>query len=159
MEKEIKIVPPEGYIVDAENSTFECIKFKPKTVDYETVARELFLNKKKAYIPSSIKNASIGVNQYNYINSTNCTSKEQAKKLTAFNQLINVAKYLNKDWKPNFNDSTEAKYIILYRENEIIADCWYVNNFGIPYFKTKALAEQAIEILGEETIKLALSQV
>lgn len=27
--KEIKIVPPEGYTIDRENSTFECIKFKP----------------------------------------------------------------------------------------------------------------------------------
>jgi len=29
MEKEVKIVPPEGYEVDEENSTFDCIKFKP----------------------------------------------------------------------------------------------------------------------------------
>ena len=29
MEKEIKITPPEGYEIDRENSTFECIKFKP----------------------------------------------------------------------------------------------------------------------------------
>ena len=29
MEKELKIVPPEGYEIDKENSTFECIKFKP----------------------------------------------------------------------------------------------------------------------------------
>lgn len=31
MEKEVKIVPPAGYMVDKENSTFECIKFKPIT--------------------------------------------------------------------------------------------------------------------------------
>lgn len=29
MGKEIKITPPEGYEIDQENSTFECIKFKP----------------------------------------------------------------------------------------------------------------------------------
>ena len=29
MEKEVKIIPPAGYEVDKENSTFECIKFKP----------------------------------------------------------------------------------------------------------------------------------
>lgn len=28
MEKEIKITPPEGYEIDKENSTFDCIKFK-----------------------------------------------------------------------------------------------------------------------------------
>ena len=27
--KEIKITPPEGFEIDKENSTFECIKFKP----------------------------------------------------------------------------------------------------------------------------------
>lgn len=31
MEKEIKIIPPEGYKIDEENSTFDCIKFKPIT--------------------------------------------------------------------------------------------------------------------------------
>ena len=30
MEKEMKIIPPEGYEIDRENSTFECIKFKKK---------------------------------------------------------------------------------------------------------------------------------
>jgi len=29
MEKEIKITPPEGFEIDKENSTFECIRFKP----------------------------------------------------------------------------------------------------------------------------------
>lgn len=29
MEKEINIIAPEGYEIDKENSTFECIKFKP----------------------------------------------------------------------------------------------------------------------------------
>lgn len=27
--KELKIQAPEGYEIDKENSTFECIKFKP----------------------------------------------------------------------------------------------------------------------------------
>lgn len=29
--KELKITPPEGFEIDKENSTFECIKFKPIT--------------------------------------------------------------------------------------------------------------------------------
>lgn len=29
MTREIKITPPEGFEIDRENSTFECIKFKP----------------------------------------------------------------------------------------------------------------------------------
>lgn len=39
MEKEVKIVPPEGYEIDKDNSTLECIKFKPiqkpKFSDYD----------------------------------------------------------------------------------------------------------------------------
>ena len=41
MEKEVKIVPPDGFEVDKENSTFECIKFKPigkKAWRYDTDA-------------------------------------------------------------------------------------------------------------------------
>lgn len=30
--KEIKIIPPEGYEIDKENSTFDCIKFKVKSI-------------------------------------------------------------------------------------------------------------------------------
>lgn len=43
--KEIKIDVPEGYEIDEENSTYECIKFKPikKKLTYKDVAKELFL--------------------------------------------------------------------------------------------------------------------
>lgn len=32
--KEIKITVPEGYEIDKENSTFECIKFRKKVLTY-----------------------------------------------------------------------------------------------------------------------------
>lgn len=35
MENEVKIEVPEGYIIDEENSTFECIKFKKKEPEVE----------------------------------------------------------------------------------------------------------------------------
>lgn len=42
--KEMKIVPPEGYEIDKENSTFEIVRFKPikKALTYEEVVKELF---------------------------------------------------------------------------------------------------------------------
>lgn len=40
--KELKIILPPGYIIDEENSTFECIKFKSKKLIYEDVANALF---------------------------------------------------------------------------------------------------------------------
>ena len=42
--KELKIQAPEGYEIDKENSTFECIKFKPikKGITYKNVSNKLF---------------------------------------------------------------------------------------------------------------------
>lgn len=43
--KELKIQAPEGYEIDKENSTFECIKFKPikKDITYEDICNNLFI--------------------------------------------------------------------------------------------------------------------
>ena len=40
--KEVKIQVPNGYEIDRENSTFECIKFKPKNIIYKDVCNKLF---------------------------------------------------------------------------------------------------------------------
>ncbi len=40
--KELKITTPDGYEIDKETSTFECIKFKKKGVlTYEEISRKL----------------------------------------------------------------------------------------------------------------------
>ena len=47
MEKEIKINVPNGYTIDKENSTFECIKFKPiakKWRDIDTPIHGYYIN-------------------------------------------------------------------------------------------------------------------
>lgn len=46
MEKELKITPPEGYEIDKENSTFDCIKFKPVAKEW----RYSMLNSEGCYI-------------------------------------------------------------------------------------------------------------
>ena len=40
--KELKIIPPERYEIDKENSTFECIKFKPIVKRWRDNKDELF---------------------------------------------------------------------------------------------------------------------
>ena len=44
--KELKIQAPKGYEIDTENSTFECIKFKPiqKYIKYEDVYDTILVN-------------------------------------------------------------------------------------------------------------------
>lgn len=68
---------------------------------------------------------------------------------------MNVAKYLNGDWQPDWNNRSEIKYYIslygginIYRTTDF--HCLDI------YFKSKELAEQAVGILGKETIRLAL---
>lgn len=157
--KEFKIQVPEGYEIDKENSTFECVKFKPvkKAMTYEDVSKELFENKWGYYL---MGDGCIGncFSVTSFINNNNCTSKEQAEKLIAINKLMNVAKYLNGDWKPNWEDDTELKYFITKTSSDELTICHvqWTNDINI-FFKSGGLARQAIEILGEETIKTALS--
>lgn len=160
MEKEIKIVPPPGYVIDEKNSTLECIKFKRKST-YENVAEKLFANTEVYYSDKR----GIVINSYTTEGSeaitdkNNSTSPAQVKKLLALNMLINVAKYLNGDWTPDFCNRQEEKCCIVLHKNRVVIRQGLSWCFGIPYFKTPELAEQAIEILGEEMIKTALSCV
>lgn len=69
---------------------------------------------------------------------------------------MNVAKYLNGDWRPNWDYKHENKYYIYIDDEQIKVNYDSVLQFGSIYFKSETFAQQAIEILGEETIKLAL---
>lgn len=164
--KEIKIVPPPGFVIDKENSTFECIKFKPKQPTYKDIAEKLFDDNKKMWYISyggEIRHKQVCGNTDD---PENATSKKQCGKLLALNKLINVAKYLNDGWEPNFCDCSEKYYLYTYNvtnatrvETRISIAGKQSTSWCSPCFKSLDLAKQAIEILGEETVKLALSQV
>ena len=97
--KEIKINIPEGYEIDKENSTFECIKFKSKkdisNLTYKDVCKRIFLNDEGYYI--DIDGEIINDGLYNeYITDPNNAPCEiQLKRLLALNQLMNIAYYYN----------------------------------------------------------------
>lgn len=159
-EKELKIQIPEGYEIDKENSTFECIKFKRKELTYDDIAKELFHEKELSYI-----------NQFGEINTTtslegeesfkcpnNCTSWTQAEKLLAINKLMNVAKYLNgsRRYAQKTGKYKTGYYIIIDENDSIKVDYACINGRDIIYFNSRENAERAIKILGKDTIKLAL---
>lgn len=154
MENEIRIAIPKGMQIDKENSTFECIKFKKKELTYEDITKELFFHK-ESY---SMDNIDI----YGYSDTINYQEKVMAKsyrqleKLLAINKLMNVAKYLNGDWNPDWKDHQNKYHIAIVLDQIDISSVTALNS-EIVYFKTKELAQQAINILGEDTIKLALS--
>lgn len=86
---------PEGMEIDLENSNLAkgIVKFKKKDITYENVEDALKLGKNCK---------SIIINESN------------ASKLVAFSKLMNIAKYYNRDWKPNWRSLTESKYYIYY---------------------------------------------
>ena len=131
---EFKIQVPEGMEIDKENSTFECIKFKSKDLTYQEISKKF--------------------QPYNYSVSTNA---KNLSKLITFRKLLEVADYLNGDWKPDWNNVQQIKYFILYNEYNVnqkiyVEDCYYTNQ-GIAYFSSYENAKKAIDIIGEEELR------
>lgn len=94
--KEIKINVPEGYEIDKENSTFECIKFKPikKELTYENVAEKLFRD--TGYYTDTHGKIVTTTGILQTEDKNNATTKKQLERLLALNQLLNIAEYYNK---------------------------------------------------------------
>lgn len=155
--KEFKIEIPEGYEVDKENSTFEKIIFKKveEKLTYEKIAEKLFKFETHYYIDS---NGVIRKNSAGWKCPNAAPTSQQLEKLLALNKLMNVAYYLNDGWEPNWNDGGQEKFYIYYNSAvktlNVSANFYY--NGGVVYFKSKEIAKQAIQILGEDIVKLAL---
>lgn len=158
---EIKIDVPEGMEAHLENNIIKFIPIK-KELTYEDIAKELFKYKKTYYTDDFCNIRAIkAINDadINYYDVNNCTSEKQAQKLLAINKLMNVAKYLNVDWQPDWNNNKEYKYYIYLKScynYDVSIDCSCSYTYSIVYFKSEKFAQQAINILGKETIKLAL---
>ena len=129
MVTEFKIQIPEGMEIDKENSTFECIKFKPKELTYIEISKKF---------PKS---------------SSVSTNGRHLSKLLIIRQLLEVADYLNGDWKPDWNDINQPKYFISYNvSKKIFVDACYYVNYGLVCFSSKENAEKAINIIGEKNL-------
>ena len=117
---------PEGMEIDLENSNLAkgIVKFKKKDITYEDIEYTLKLGKNCK---------SIIINESN------------ASKLVALSKLMNIAKYYNKDWKPDWNNSDKSKYYIRYNTGTYAVDCNYTYNYGNIFFKNKEDAQAVIE--------------
>lgn len=108
--KELKIQAPEGYEIDKENSTFECVKFKPikKDITYEDVCNTLFKNDTGYFIDQygEVNFYNIGTNRFD---ANNAPNGQQLNRLLALNQLLNIATYYNSRVK-----ESDGLYMISY---------------------------------------------
>lgn len=116
---------PEGMEIDLKNSDLAkgIVKFKKKNITYENVEDALKLGKNCK---------SIIVNESN------------ASELVALSKLMNIAKYYNKDWKPNCG---EYKYHITYNieDNTYLLDYNSIYTLGTIYFKNRKDAKAVID--------------
>ncbi len=119
---------PEGMNIDIVNSdlTKGVIKFKPKDITYNEIEKIL-----------NIKNTFTGI----------IANEDNKHRLFAIDSLMNIAKYYNKDWKPNWNNRVENKYFIIW--NNECKTYWVDYNrnsgFSVVYFKNKEDAQAVID--------------
>ena len=117
---------PEGMEIDLENSDLAkgIVRFKQSTITYEDVEDTLKLGKNCK---------SIIINESN------------ASKLVTLSRLMNIAKYYNGDWKPNWSNPSEYKYFIVYNNNTYIVDYNWNSIYNKIYFKNKKDAQAVID--------------
>nr|DAT99996.1 MAG TPA: hypothetical protein [Crassvirales sp.] len=90
----------KGYSIDVDNSDLSkgIIKFKNDTITFKDIYKDIDINIDK------FANSIVVVNNNNpYYN-----------KLEAISQLIDIANYYNKGWKPDWNNEEENKYHIVF---------------------------------------------
>lgn len=144
--KELKVQAPEGYEIDKENSTFECIRFKPikKDITYDDVCNSIFesgyyignrgeITKVNAFIDNA------------RVDKNNATNKKQLERLLALNQLLNIAEYYN-NLHPKQNHT--QYYIIKNNKNgyDVVEYKWLQYILGVvALFNIKEDAQAVID--------------
>lgn len=117
---------PEGMEIDIENCDFNAgvIKFKKKEIDYLDVCVSLGSDTK--LLP---------------ITTTNC------EKVEAIDQLIDIANYYNRGWKPDWNNKNKPKFYIAFdAESSFYAvKCGYMISYNIAHFKNRKDAQAVID--------------
>lgn len=123
-----------------------------KPITYDDICKDLFYNKDAYYLDESNKVSSWVMTSSNYNDFDNCTSIAQAKRMIAFNKLQNIAKYLNKGWKPDFTNGTQKWFISEQYFGEYQARFTYSGNYGNVYFKSEGLVLEAIRLMGKDSL-------
>ena len=130
---------PEGMEIDLEKSKLAkgIIKFKKKDITYENVEDALKLGKNCK---------SIIINESN------------ASKLVALSRLMNIAKYYNGYWKPDWSNMDKYKYYIIYNggDDTYAVDYNSIYTYSNIYFKNK---EDAIAVINNPNFRDILDKI
>ncbi len=147
---------PRGYEIDEGRSSYNRIVFKPINKTYDDIAANLFAGNVR-YYQNDGEIYSDASNTSSFKLPGNACSELQVRKLIAINKLMNVAKYLNGDWQLDFDNLRQRKFWIVNISNTVSVVISRDINYGTVCFRGEQLAYRAINILGEDVIRLALS--
>lgn len=119
---------PDGMEIDILSSNFGTgiICFKKKKLTYKDIESSLKLNENMTGID---------------------VADENVNKLFAINQLMNIAKFYNGDWKPDWSNINEHKFHILYDNKDETYTEDYNTTFSanMVYFKHREDAMAVID--------------
>ena len=155
-ENELTIEIPEGKTVDWDESKKQNkIVLKDKQLTYKDVCKNLFKDG-TYFIDECGEIDSVDGVQF-ITDPNNAPTEHQLECILAKNKLANVAVYLNNGWKPSKGDHVfTITYYGDFKDKLIISEHYFGTGENLVLFQTLKDAKQAIEILGEETVKLAL---
>lgn len=125
---QLNIKIPEGMEIDTANSnlTKGIIKFKTKNLTYDEVNSTMH-------------------NKYGITYELTGMSSHNITKLSNLDKLLDIAKYYNKDWEPDWNATYEYKYYIFKHNNKYYIASTTVNNCRIVYFRNIEDAQAVID--------------
>ena len=114
---------PEGMEIDLENSDLAkgIVKFKKKDITYDDILQAYATDFGGIRVPN------------------HCIDK-----ILAISQLMNIAKYYNGDWKPDWNNQDEYKYYIIYNRDTYKVDHGWTSICSNIYFKNREDAQAVI---------------
>ena len=121
-----------------------------KPITYYDILRGLYMGKTAYWIYDKCIESG-KQSSYNFDDAVNCTSVAQAKRMAAFNKLQNIAKYLNGDWKPDFDGDHENWNIVKDGDTFLATYTRNVNKANV-YFKSGDLTFEAIRLMGEYSL-------
>ena len=144
--KEVKIQVPDGYEIDKENSTFDCIKFKliKKYITYKDVCNKLF-KKFQGYLIGGYGEIEDFSYESDKFEPNSATNRKQLERLLALNQLLNIAEYYNRQ---HSKQNHTQYYIIKNNKNwyDIVEYKWLQYILGtVALFNSKEDAQAVID--------------
>ena len=126
---------PEGMEIDLENSDLAkgIVKFKKKDITYDDILQVT------DYVSVRISTYYIG-------------------KILAISKLINIAKYYNGDWKPDWSNIDKYKYYITYNgsDDTYTVDYNSIYTYSNIYFKNR---EDAVAVINNPNFRDILDAV